>query len=94
MHLGPSIDAPAEVSKAVILPGMRRYGVWAVSAAMAVAFYFIGKAIGVPEWLNLLVILIGAIIGTALGSLAMQRLLGPPESQTPPPSRGSGRKAK
>ncbi len=73
---------------------MRRYGVWAVSAAMAVVFYFIGTSLGVPEWLNLLVILIGAIIGTALGSYAMQRLLGQAEPQTPPPSRGSGRKAK
>lgn len=73
---------------------MRRYGVWAAAAAVAILFYFIGLEIGVPEWLNLLVILIGAMLGTALGNLAMRRLLGPADPQPPPPSRGSGRKAK
>ena len=61
---------------------------------MAIAFYFIGTALSVPEWLNLLVILIGAILGTVLGTIAMQRLVGPAEPQPPPPSRGTGRKAK
>ena len=73
---------------------MRRYGVWAVSAAMAIVFYFIGTALNVPEWLNLLVILAGAILGTLIGTVAMQRLFGPAESPTPPQNQGSGRRAK
>jgi uncharacterized membrane protein YfcA len=73
---------------------MRRYVVWAISAAMAIVFYAIGQAANVPEWLNLLVILLGAIVGTLIGSVAMQRLLGPAERPPPPHGQGSGRKAK
>ncbi|HLF71252.1 MAG TPA: hypothetical protein VI759_03795 [Dehalococcoidia bacterium] len=71
---------------------MRRYVVWAVSAAVAVPVYLVAQAVGAPGWAALVFTAIGALAGAAIGTAIMQRR-GEPMAPPPPRGRDSGRKA-
>jgi len=71
----------------------RRVIRWGTGAGVAVAFFVVAGLIGLPEWAVLLAGAIGAILGSVLSLLLMQRLFGAePAPQPTPPGRGSGRR--
>jgi hypothetical protein len=57
---------------------MRRFGIWAVSALIAVPVYFLTSASGMSGVLVLILTFIGALAGSFLGSYMMQRRRTPP----------------
>ena len=71
---------------------MQRYAVWVVSAAVALLVFAGGRAIGLGEVVILILAAIGAIAGSVLGTVLMQRLsAGVPDAPERPPGRGSGK---
>ena len=75
---------------------MKRYLIWLISAAVAIGAFALGRALGLPSGIVLLIAFIGAVVGTVLATLLVQRLLGAAAAPEPPapPARGSGRKAR
>ena len=52
---------------------MKRYGIWLISALIAVPIYFLTSASGMSGILVLLLTFIGALAGSVLGTYVMQR---------------------
>ena len=72
---------------------MRRYLVWLVSAAFALAVFGLCRLAGLPELLVLLLTFIGALAGAVAGTTFTQGRFGAGQEEPPqrPPRRGSGR---
>ena len=52
---------------------MRRYGIWLISALVAVPVFFLTSASGMPGLLVLVLTFIGALAGSLLGTVVTQR---------------------
>ena len=71
---------------------MQKYGVWAVSAIVALAVFAGSRAIGLGEIVVLVLTAVGAIVGSILGTLLMSRLSADEApGRGAPPGRGSGK---
>ena len=75
---------------------MKRILIWVLAAVVAIGAFALGRAIGLPSGIVLLITFVGAVIGTAGATVLVQRLLGGQEEPEPPAprARGSGRKAR
>lgn len=52
---------------------MKRYGIWLISALIAVPVYFLTSASGMSNVLVLVLTFIGALAGSVLGTYFIQR---------------------
>ena len=75
---------------------MKRYLVWGLSALVAIGAFALGRVLGLPSGIVLLLAFIGAVVGTAGATWLVQRLLAEPGETPPPapPAPGSGKKAR
>ena len=71
---------------------MDRWVSWAVSALVAMGAFALARLAGAPSGLDLVIAFGGAIAGTVIGQMLMQRLRGPESAPPPPPGRGSGKR--
>jgi hypothetical protein len=71
----------------------RRIIRWGTGGGVAIIFFVAAAAIGLPDWGVLVAGVIGALVGSVVSFLLMQRLFGSePPVQQAPPGRGSGRR--
>ena len=75
---------------------MKRYLIWILAACVAMAFFALGRALDLPSVVVLVLAFGGAVVGTAMATWLVQRLLDGGEAPEPPapPAPGSGRKAR
>ena len=71
---------------------MDRWVSWAVSALVAMGAFALARIAGAPGGIDLIIAFGGAIAGTVIGQVLMQRLRGPESEPPPPPGRGTGKR--
>jgi ABC-type cobalamin transport system permease subunit len=73
----------------------RRMMRWGMGAGVALLFFVVAGALGLPQWAVLAAGIVGAIVGSIVAMSVMRRLFGeellPPEEPAPR-RRGSGRR--
>jgi hypothetical protein len=52
---------------------MKRYGIWAISALVAVPVFLLTSASGMPGVYALVITFVGALVGSLLGTYVMNR---------------------
>ena len=52
---------------------MKRYGIWGISALVAVPVFLITSASGMPGVFVLVITFVGALVGSLLGTYVMNR---------------------